>query len=91
VLWKRRGLNVKFFDFPRILESFMYWKFCGLGAWVMDRDLVSVHHGLAEVMTTRFTRDGRPSNSGGWDLAAGLREAKEGQLVHYYGCRCAEG
>jgi hypothetical protein len=38
----------------------------------------------------RFIGDGRVSNSGGQDLAVGVREVKEGQLVHHRGCCCAE-
>jgi hypothetical protein len=42
------GLSVKFWDFSEILQLFLYWKFCGLCAWVVDRDSVLVHHGLGE-------------------------------------------
>jgi hypothetical protein len=53
--------------------------------------MVLVHHGLAEAMMTWCTGDGCASNSGGRDLTAGVYEAKEGWLVHHYGCRCTEG
>jgi hypothetical protein len=66
-----RGLSVKFCDF---LELFMYWKLCGLGAWDVDHNLVSVHHGLAEAMMVWFIRDGCTSNSGGRDDRRGATE-----------------
>jgi hypothetical protein len=72
------GLIVKFWDFPRILELFIYWKLCRLGAWAVDRDLVSVHHGLAEVMMMQFAGDGCASNLGCRDLVAGVWEARSG-------------
>jgi hypothetical protein len=93
-LWttsKNRGLSVKFWDFPKILELFLYWKLCGLGAWVIYCDLVSVHHGLAEAMMTSFIGDKHVSNLGGCDLATGVREVKEGRVVCYHRCHCAEG
>jgi hypothetical protein len=57
----------------------------------VDCDSTSVHHGLAEVMVTRFTGDRCVSNSGDWDLAVGVQEVKEGRLVHHRGCRYVEG
>jgi hypothetical protein len=56
----------------------------------VDRYSVSVHHGLVKVMAMQFTGDGHASDSGGQDLTTGIREAKEGQLVHHCGCRCVE-
>jgi hypothetical protein len=69
----------------------MYWKLCGLGAWAVDGDSVSVHHGLAKAMVTRLAGDGRANNSGGRDLTVGVREEKEGWPVHHPRCHCAEG
>jgi hypothetical protein len=43
-----------------------------------------------EAMTTRFTGDGPTSNSGGRDLAVGVQEMKEDQLVRHRVCRYAE-
>jgi hypothetical protein len=44
---KNKGLSVNSCDFPGILDLSMYWKLCGLDAWAVDRDSVSVHHGHA--------------------------------------------
>jgi hypothetical protein len=52
---------------------------------------VSVHHGHVKAVMMQFAKDERMSNSGGPDLAAGVREVKGGRLIRYHMCCCAEG
>jgi hypothetical protein len=52
---------------------------------------VSVHHGHVKAGMMQFAKDERTSNSGGLDLTAGVHEVKEGRLICYHMCCCAEG